>query len=349
MTAPSPSRPCPLISEERFNQIALALPKLEPILVVGDLGLDKYTCGEVLRISPEAPVPVLSVDREWEKLGLAANVADNLKGLNIPCTLCGVVGDDLRAQRLVQQLNARGMGSDGLVYGLGRPTTFKERITTPTQQICRIDYEETGPISEEVEAQIVDRVKALLPHHSGIILEDYGKGTLTAQVAAEIIALAQDAGKMVAADPSAKAPPATYRGATLLKPNLKEARAMVQALGMSPSPDSKDDLENMARHLVGQLRVEQLVLTLGSEGMALFPVASALRMIPTVAQEVFDVSGAGDTTIGLLTAALLAGASLDEAAWIGNCAAGVVVAKRGTATVSADELRAFYRRLRERF
>ncbi len=344
------------MAEERFTQLIEALPAAGPILVVGDLGLDKYTSGEVARISPEAPVPVLSVEREWEKLGLAANVADNLKSLNVESTLCGVVGDDLRAQRLIQQLNALGMKSDGLVCDPTRPTIFKERITTQAQQICRIDYEEATPVGAEIAEQIVEKVRALLPHHKGIILEDYGKGTLTGTVVSEIVGLAKRAGKMVAVDPGSNVSPTIYAGATLLKPNLKEARNMLQALNLAGDTYQKDDLEKMARDLVTQLQLEKVVLTLGAEGMALldtqspdFAASSCLRMIPTVAQEVYDVSGAGDTTIGLLTAALLAGASLSEAAWLGNCAAGVVVGKRGTATVSREELKAFYKRLKERF
>ncbi len=337
-----------LIDEKRFLEIINKLTSIEPIAVVGDLGIDKYTYGEVTRISPEAPVPVLSVTKEWEKLGLAANIAHNLKTLGIEATLCGTVGDDQKAVLFEDLLEECGLKTWGLVRDQSRPTIFKERITTPTQQICRIDYEETSSVDKSVGNKITDRVRDFLKDHEGVILEDYCKGTLTEEVIGNVIGLAKEAGKVVAVDPGRMTPPHYYKGATLLKPNFKEAQMMVESMGYTYE---KKNLEDMAAILIDKLEIEKLVITLGSEGMALFDTKDekGLHIIPTVAQEVFDVSGAGDTTISLLVAGLLAGGSLEEAAWLGNCGAGVVVAKRGTATVDREELTVFYHRLCEQY
>ena len=175
--------------------------------------------------------------------------------------------------------------------------------------------------------------------HSAVIIEDYAKGTLTKNVIAHLIAEFKSKGKLVAVDPGRSTPPLFYKGANLLKPNLAEARAMVESLGYK-----EKKVENIAKILVEKLEVDKLVITLGGDGMALMDVKNggALTVIPTVANEVFDVSGAGDTAISALTSALLAGATLEEAAWIGNCASGVVVGKKGTATVDLKELKEFY-------
>ena len=335
-----------LIDEKRFLEITGKLDSLAPVLVVGDLGIDKYTYGKVDRVSPEAPVPVVAVTREWEKLGLAANVAHNLKALDVGVTLCGIVGSDQKAQQLKKLLGENQIGDEGLVCDQVRPTIFKERVLTEKQQICRIDYEDSTPMSEMTGQLLVERVGQLIKDHQGMILEDYGKGTFSRKVLREIIDLGKSSGKLVAIDPNSNTPPNFYKGATLLKPNLKEAESMVGMLGY---PSEGRSVEQMSTILLEELALEKLVITLGSQGMALLDREEnrELSIIPTVAQEVFDVSGAGDTAISLLTTSLLAGASLREAAWISNCAAGLVVGKRGTATVAQEELTIFYHRTRE--
>jgi rfaE bifunctional protein kinase chain/domain len=337
-----------LIQEKRFKEITSEFSKLKPIIIVGDVGIDKYTLGDVTRISPEAPVPVVHVQREWEKLGLAANIGHNLQSLGIEGTLCGVVGNDIRAPRFDSLLEAENLKTWGIVRDPSRPTIFKERITTGTQQICRIDYEDDLPISSEVESTLIERVGDFLDDHSGVILEDYAKGTMTKEVIRKCIEMAREKEKLVFVDPGVSTPPEYYKGCYLLKPNLKEARLMVESLGYTYK---KKTLEEKAVILADKLDVEKLVITLGPEGMALLDTAGEgkLEVIPTVAQEVFDVSGAGDTTISLLASALLCGATLNEAAWIGNCGAGVVVAKKGTATVNQEELFTFYHRVLERY
>ncbi|MBY0517396.1 MAG: bifunctional hydroxymethylpyrimidine kinase/phosphomethylpyrimidine kinase [Bacteriovoracaceae bacterium] len=332
-----------LLSKNRFKKIVGSFKDLNPVLVVGDVGIDKYTHGEVKRISPEAPVPVLEVNKEWNKLGLAANVTDNLKSLMVHSTLCGVIGDDSRANLLESLLEENDLKTWGLVRDSSRMTTYKERITTMTQQICRVDYESRHPLSDEVLKKFQSRVNEFSKEHSGVIIEDYGKGLLGEEFIAHIISTFKNEKKLVAIDPSRSTPPIWYKGADLLKPNRAEAQIMVEALGYF----KERNVENMARILADKLKLKKVIITLGPEGMAMLDTEAQgqIQVIPTAANEVFDVSGAGDTAISAITASLLSGASLEEAAWIGNCASGVVVAKRGTALCSIPELEKFYHSL----
>jgi rfaE bifunctional protein kinase chain/domain len=331
-----------LITLKRFTEITGKFSTIEPIVVVGDVGIDKYTFGEVKRISPEAPVPILEVTKEWLKLGLAANISHNLKTLGVRSTLCGVVGEDTNANVFDTLLEDEKLNTWGIVRTNSRPTIFKERVTTNTQQICRIDYESSEDINEDTEKKLIARFDEFAKTHGAVIIEDYAKGSLTKNVIAYLIAKFKEEKKLVAVDPGKSTPPTYYKGANLLKPNLLEAKAMVEGLGYK-----EKNLETMATILVDKLSLDMLVITLGGDGMALLDVKnqSKMKIIPTVANEVFDVSGAGDTAISALTSSLLAGATLEEAAWIGNCASGVVVAKKGTATVDLKELHHFYEEL----
>lgn len=337
----------PLIEAKRFKEITDKFSGLKPVFVLGDVGLDKYTFGEVNRISPEAPVPVLRVTKEWEKLGLAANISHNLKTLNVNSTLCGLAGEDRFADQLENLLEDCDLKTWGIVRVADRKTTYKERATTAAQQICRIDYESTDPISSEVGKKVKDRINDLLEGHSSMIIEDYSKGMLTEDLVQHSIAKAKEHGVLVTVDPGRRSNPLIYKGADLLKPNLAESRLMIESLGYA---QSTKNIKEMGEILLDKLDLNQVVITLGSEGMALMSKGDAeLKRIPTVAPEVFDVSGAGDTSISLLTIALQSGASLEEAAWIGNCGAGVVVGKMGTATVDMKELGDFYHRLESRY
>lgn len=331
-----------IISNTRFNEITSKFQGLEPIIVVGDVGIDKYTFGEVKRISPEAPVPILEVTKEWLKLGLAANISHNLKTLGVKSTLCGVVGDDNNANVFDNLLEDEHLNTWGIVRSSSRPTIFKERVTTNTQQICRIDYESSEPIDDQTEKKLFQRVEGFAETHKALIIEDYAKGTLTKELIHSLIEKFKGMQKLVAVDPGRSTPPLYYKGATLLKPNLSEAKLMVENLGYK-----EKKLEGIAKILVEKLDLQMLVITLGPDGMALLDTKTqpTLKIIPTVATEVFDVSGAGDTAISVLTSSLIAGATLEEAAWIGNCASGVVVGKKGTATVNLDELHSFYQQL----
>lgn len=331
-----------LITKERFNEITKKLNTIDPIVVVGDVGIDKYTYGEVKRISPEAPVPILEVTKEWLKLGLAANISHNLKTLGVTSTLCGVIGNDFNANTFESLLEDENLNTWGIVRSADRPTIFKERVTTNTQQICRIDYEKSEYITDAIENKLLSRVEEFTKNHSALIIEDYAKGTLTERIIKDLINHYNSLGKIVAVDPGRSTPPLFYKNATLLKPNFSESKAMVESLGYK-----EKNIEKIAEILVDKLNVKMLVVTLGAEGMALIDTSNdqKLKIIPTVANEVFDVSGAGDTAISVLTSSLVAGASLVEAAWLGNCASGVVVGKKGTATVDLNELTEFYERL----
>ncbi len=334
-----------ILTQEKFQTIISSFSKLNPILVVGDLGVDKYTFGEVRRISPEAPVPVLEVSKEWNKLGLAANVSDNLKSLEVTSTLCGVIGEDSRADLVEHLLEERGLNTWGLIRDKSRMTTYKERVTTSTQQICRVDYETKDQIDDETLKRVVGRIQQFSETHSGVIIEDYGKGLFSETLCQRIISIYKEKKLMVAVDPSRSSPPNWYKGATLFKPNRLEAHIIVEAMGYF----KERNLETIAKILVDKLQFEKVIITLGADGMAMLDTKGngELQLIPTAANEVFDVSGAGDTAIAAITASLLAGASLEEAAWVGNCAAGVVVKKRGTALCSKEELSEYFQNLRK--
>lgn len=334
-----------ILTTETFQKIISEFHHIKPILVVGDLGVDKYTYGEVKRISPEAPVPVLEVSKEWNKLGLAANVSDNLKSLEVPCTLCGVIGNDARANLVEHLLEERGLKTWGLVRDPARHTTYKERITTDIQQICRVDYETKDALDDDTSNRILKRIEEFSASHSGVIIEDYGKGLFSENLCQRIISTYKGKGQLIAVDPSRSTPPAWYRGATLLKPNRLESHMMVEALGYF----KERNMEKIASILVDKLQLEKVIITLGADGMAMLDTKGdgKLKIIPTAANEVFDVSGAGDTAIAAITSSLLAGATLEEAAWIGNCASGVVVRKRGTALCSLEELKDYFLNLRK--
>ncbi|MCY4643323.1 MAG: PfkB family carbohydrate kinase [Bacteriovoracales bacterium] len=333
-----------MIGEERFDKIVSSFDSIAPILVVGDVGIDKYTFGAVTRISPEAPVPVVEVKKEWFKLGLAANVSDNLQGLEVASTLCGVTGSDRNGELFDNLLEERQLKTWGIVREDIRPTTYKERITTNVQQVCRVDYETKECISPESERKVIDRALDFMGTHSAVILEDYGKGLLTEKLAHELIQTAREQGKWIAVDPSEKTPPRFYRKANLLKPNRKEAMALASNLG-----HRSITLAETAKVLLNELELDSIIITLGPEGMALMNREDeTLMAIPTVASEVFDVSGAGDTAVSAIISSLVCGADLEEAAWIGNFASGVVVGKKGTAQVSRSELREFFRRAKNK-
>ncbi len=329
-----------MIKQKRLAEILNSLNSIDNVFVVGDIGVDKYTLGDVKRISPEAPVPVLEVHKEWTKLGLAANVSDNLNSLEVKNKLIGVSGDDQHGNELESLLEDSGLSTWGIVRDSSRPTTYKERIVTATQQICRIDYESKDLIQQEVKEKIVKRVSDLGSEANAIILEDYAKGLFDEEFLKSLISKSNELGVISAADPSRLTPPLWYKGVHLLKPNQKEANLMVSALGYN----RESKVETIAEILIEKLNLKKLVVTLGADGMALVDTEldGKLKIIPTFSSEVFDVSGAGDTTIAALVSCLCAGASLEESCIVANLAAGVVVGKKGTANVSRDEILIFH-------
>jgi rfaE bifunctional protein kinase chain/domain len=334
-----------MLEPKRFYEIIEGFSSVAPILVVGDIGVDKYTKGQVNRISPEAPVPIVEVFEQWNKLGLAANVSDNLQSLDIATTLCGIIGNDTNGNVLESLLEDSNLSTWGIVRCPERMTTFKERVVTNTQQICRVDYETTKHLKEDTLKSVIHRISEFIEKHSSLIIEDYGKGLYCQSFAKQLIDLGKKHGKFISVDPSRGTDPMFYKGVNLLKPNKLECELMVTRLGYNET-----SIDKMAAILVEKLELEKLIITLGKDGMAILDTKGKgeLRVIPTVAREVFDVSGAGDTAISTIVASLACGASLDEAAFIGNCASGVVVAKKGTALVTSLELKEFYEEVRTR-
>ncbi len=312
------------------------------ILVAGDLMLDEFIWGRVSRISPEAPVPVVAVDRETSYPGGAANVARNLREFSPHAAVLGLAGADAAGVRLGELLAAGGIGTEGVVTRAG-PTTVKTRIIARTQQVVRVDRETSvppGPAQREALLAALDR---LLPGTDGVILEDYGKGMLDEELSGEIIRRSRAAGCVVAVDPNA-GNPLSWRGATVVKPNRHEAFAAAGRPWCEPAPHPLEDaaLLRAGEILLTQWDADQLLITLSELGMLLLTRDGQRHHTPTRAREVFDVSGAGDTAVALYTLALCAGASPLEASEIANHASGVVVGKLGTATVTPDELLASF-------
>ena len=305
------------------------------ILVVGDLGLDRYTLGVVERISPEAPVPIVRVEEESLKLGLASNVADNIQALGGKARIVGVIGQDAAGSLLCAVMQQSGIDPKNLVREKSYRTILKERIVSDRQQLLRVDYENPEALTEKMREKVLANVEKLLPTSDAVILQDYSKGLLTPSFCARLFALVGRHGKWVAVDPNSKGKLELYRGAYLMTPNTREAESLT---GITIR--DSESLEKAGRMLQEKTGAERVVITRGKEGMALFDGTKKRSLIPTYAQEVYDVSGAGDTVISVMTLALTSGANLVDAATLGNLAAGVEVGKRGTATVSIKEIKA---------
>jgi D-glycero-beta-D-manno-heptose-7-phosphate kinase len=319
----------PRLSRDQLEQL---FPKMAArrIVVVGDAMLDIYLSGDAERISPEAPVPVVTIHTRRYALGGAANVAANVAAIGAECRLVGVVGDDARGDSLRAELAQGRLSDRHIVVAAARPTTSKTRVTARGQQLVRIDEEVDDPIPESTTAKLVATLERAMADADALLVEDYNKGTLTPAVIERGMALATKRGVPVVVDPKFKNFFA-YRGATVFKPNRRE---LEQAMGAALDLAHPDALPNTLE----KLGVDNLLLTLGSEGMMLVTKDRSIARIPTLAREVFDVSGAGDTVTAWVGTALAAGASVREAAQIANYAAGVEVGKLGVATVSPPEI-----------
>lgn len=303
------------------------------VLVAGDVMLDEYLWGEVERVSPEAPVPVVHVTRESLALGGAGNVVRNVVALGAECAFSAVLGDDAAGDRVVDLLKDLGVSPSGLVRLPGRPTTRKTRVEARSQQMLRFDRETDGPLDAAARRRLLRAIEAALPGAQGVVLEDYGKGGLPAPLVRAAMRRIKEQGLPVAVDPKECVAP--YKGASLFKPNLREVESLARMPVRTP-----EALARAAARLRRRLGGAALVVTRGARGMTLFERDGPGLEVPIARSEVFDVQGAGDTTIAALALARLAGATLLEAAVIANAAAGVVVAKVGTATATPDEIRA---------
>ncbi len=315
----------------RWKQSILNFSKSK-VLVVGDLILDEFIWGNVSRISPEAPVPVVWVNSENFMPGGASNVAYNIRSLGGEVYLAGVVGDDSRGEVLRSLLQKKGVHCDGIIADKQRPTTQKTRVIAHHQQVVRIDRELVKPIAESVQEKIFEFLRVTLPKVDALIIEDYGKGVVVPKLVSEAVRIAKKYKKVITVDPK-ETHFSYYKGVTTLTPNHHEAGA---AVGFKIKDEAT--LEKAGQLMLKKLRSQSLIITRGENGMAIFRPRKETVKIPTVAQEVFDVSGAGDTVISALTLALAGGANIIDAAHISNCAAGIVVGKVGVAVTSQEEL-----------
>ncbi len=302
------------------------------LIVLGDIILDEYIWGDVERICPEAPVPVVNITSRSFVLGGAANVVDNVRSLGGRGSLCGVVGGDEAGQKILHLLKSSGINMDGVALESKRPTTQKSRVIARKQQVVRFDLEETKDIDCESQEKIFSFLQSHVNFCDAIIISDYAKGVVTHNFLQEIVSLCRKHGKMIIADPK-RQDFLFYKGVTMLTPNKKEAWEFAKKCDVPP------ELEKVGSFIMEKMKSEKLVITLGEEGIAIFDKEKGIQKIPTVARQVFEVSGAGDAVISSLTLALTSGATLEEAALIANHAAGVVVGKVGTATVTPTELK----------
>jgi D-glycero-beta-D-manno-heptose-7-phosphate kinase len=306
------------------------------ILVLGDVMLDHYIWGKVDRISPEAPVPVLDMQKEEYRLGGAANVALNLKALGAKVYICGVIGNDDAGRQVKELLTRQEIDASAIITDKKRPTTLKTRIGAVNQQIVRIDHENREDISKTLETAIIRAINKTLPMVDAVIIEDYNKGLLTELIIYETVKNAGKLGKMIAVDPKQKNF-FNYKKVDVFKPNYGE---MQKNLGLIF--ESEAEFDKQAKLLKDRIKCKNLVVTRGEKGLHIYTDDSKVHQIPTFAREVFDVSGAGDTVISALTLALCEGCDIRMAAIIANHAAGVVCGKIGTAVATIDEIRQSY-------
>jgi D-beta-D-heptose 7-phosphate kinase/D-beta-D-heptose 1-phosphate adenosyltransferase len=301
------------------------------LLVVGDMVLDEYLWGDVTRISPEAPVPVLHVKREATVLGGAGNVVRNIVALGARSEFCALIGDGAPGQRVIELLEELGVDSKGMIKAHDRPTIVKTRVVAQSQQIVRFDRETEAAVPPDIIRKLRSSVRSALERVDGVILEDYGKGVLSKNIARGIMKECMERKLPVAVDPKIDIAP--FRGASLMKPNLAEAEMLT---GIRVRNDA--DLDRVGQQLRRRCGGGDVIITRGSQGMSLFDKSGKRVDVSTPPLEVYDVQGAGDTTIAALVLSLRAGGSLLEAAVIANAAAGVVVSKTGTATANPEEV-----------
>ena len=320
-----------IVGAERIEEVVNCF-KGKRIVVLGDLILDHYIFGEVERISPEAPVPVVWANGEKFVGGGAVNVALNLIELGAEVSLCGVVGDDDFAEKLLSIINEKNIDTRLIVKDKKRPTTVKTRIISQHQQMMRLDWESKEFLSLDVNDEVLKKIKKDINGFDGVIVEDYGKGVINPPLVEEIVRVCKRNKMVIAVDPKEEHFD-YYENVTVMTPNLKEAQI---AAGMKVK--SKKEIDILGAIILSKVNLQALLVTLGAEGMRLFLQGGKIYNIPTYALEVYDVTGAGDTVIAVYTLSLVSGASFVEAAVISNFSAGIVVEKLGAATTTKGEL-----------
>ncbi len=324
-----------MIVRERVTSILDGM-RQRRVVVVGDAMLDVYLIGDCDRISPEAPVPVVTVHEQRYAVGGAANVAANVAAIGAQVTLVATIGDDRRGAQLRNEMAAAGIQDQGIITVAARPTTSKTRVVARGQQLVRIDEEEDSPLDGAAQDELLAAARALLTDADAVLIEDYNKGVLTPPLIDLVLEIAKARGIPSVVDPKFRNFFA-YRGASVFKPNRREMEA---ALGAAVDLEHADALPQAME----RLDVQNLLLTLGPAGMVLVGRDGRITRLPTVAREVYDVSGAGDTVTAWAGTALAAGASVSEAAELANYAAGIEVGKAGVAVVTREEVMELYER-----
>ncbi len=303
------------------------------ILVVGDVMLDRFIWGDVERISPEAPVPVVKVTNENFLLGGSANVLNNVVALGGNAEICGVIGNDLFGDQVLKLLKSKKINITGVINDTKRATIVKTRVIGQKQQIVRVDREDLKKISNSIYKKLLNFIESNISKYDAVILSDYGKGLINKKFYTELLSIVKSHDKILNIDPK-NSNMNIYKKATLLTPNTNEAGYAANC------KVTMNNLEKVGKKLLKKFASEYLIITLGEKGMAIFQENNnGFIHIPTVAQEVFDVTGAGDTVISVLTMAMAMGVDVVTSAKIANIAAGVVVGKIGTATVTQEELK----------
>jgi rfaE bifunctional protein kinase chain/domain len=323
------------IEKNRFEEIYSTF-RNKKIMIIGDLMIDEYLFGKVNRLSPEAPVPIIEIEKEKMKFGGAANVAANIKGLGCVPFLIGSIGHDSTSEVFLNMLNSEGIAHEGVIRLKNRPTTIKTRIIGQSQHIARVDKESCTLLTEEESLKVIAIAREYIEEMDALILEDYNKGFLSGTVIKKITELANQHNKIITVDPKF-INFMCYKNVTVFKPNLKETE---KALGATIQ--SEQDLLAAGKRLIDELQAENILITRGAHGMTLFEKSGVISQVPTRAWHVADVSGAGDTVIGTLTAAMTGQATVKEAATLANYAAGIVCREIGVVPITLNAMREEY-------
>ncbi len=320
-----------IIEKDRLQKIINSIKK-KKIAVIGDIMLDRYIWGDVERISPEAPVPVVKVKRETERPGGAANAAWNIKELEAEPIIVGVIGKDTFGEILKEKLEGLGIKTACIIEDIRRTTTNKTRIIANNQQVTRVDRESNHDLEDNLRKKVLEKFMAIIHSVSVVVISDYGKGVVTSWLLKRIISETIRKNIFIIVDPK-ESHFKLYNGASLITPNEKEAGNAV-----SIKISDEKSLIKAGKKLKTLSNVDNILITQGSKGMSLFTNDGYIQHFPTMARQVFDVTGAGDTVVAALAAAISSGASLREAAIFSSHAAGIVVGKIGTATATNDEI-----------
>lgn len=307
-------------------------PSQPNILVIGDIMIDHYIWGVATRLSPEAPVPVVNVSRESTTLGGAGNVAQNLISLGAKVTLAGVIGEDAAGSELIAILNKENVDTCALVKDTSRPTTVKTRVLAGNHQLIRVDREQTEPLAEALEDELVSKLQSCILNADIILFSDYNKGLFQPGLTQKLLSAAQEAGKKVIVDPKGL-DYAKYKGAYLIKPNRKELAEAVKSSGIK----SVEDVQQAADNIIALTGAAYMVVTLSEEGIVIVS-KSGHQLLPVKATQVFDVTGAGDTVLATMAYFMAAGLSVEDACELANHAAAVVIRQVGSATATLDEI-----------